>query len=153
MQEHFQEHFKELFEYNHHSNQNLIVLISEKHQNISEKTIRLMHHLINAQQIWNARIAKEKQFDVWQMNNWNRIAKIDIQNHSKTLALLEAMDLNCTITYLNTKGVKFSNTVKDILFHIINHSTYHRAQIAADLKQNGIEPINTDYIFYKRKTE
>ena len=53
----------------------------------------------------------------------------------------------------NSKGETFSNKIKDILFHIINHSTYHRAQIATDLKQNGIEPINTDYIFYKRKLE
>ena len=55
------------------------------------------------------------------------------------------------IIYKNSKGIEFSNTVQDVIFHVINHSTYHRAQIASDLKANGIEPINTDYIFYKRK--
>lgn len=144
-------HFKELFEYNHHSNQKLIPLISENIENVSEKTISLMNHLINAQQIWNARITNENLFEVWQLNDWNQIAEIDNENYSKTLQLLDKMDLNTIIEYTNSKGITFSNTIKDVLFHIINHSTYHRAQIATDLKQNGLEPINTDYIFYKRK--
>lgn len=144
-------HFKELFEYNHHSNQKLIPLISENIENVSEKTISLMNHLINAQQIWNARITNKNLFEVWQLNDWNQIAEIDNENYSKTLQLLDKMDLNTIVEYTNSKGITFSNTIKDVLFHIINHSTYHRAQIATDLKQNGLEPINTDYIFYKRK--
>ena len=38
-----------------------------------------------------------------------------------------------------------------MLFHFVNHSTYHRGQIASNLKEHGIEPLVTDYIFYKRK--
>ncbi|QLH28398.1 MAG: hypothetical protein HWD63_02710 [Candidatus Parvibacillus calidus] len=41
--------------------------------------------------------------------------------------------------------------MKDIIFHIINHSTYHRGQIAMEFRQSGLEPLNTDYIFYKGK--
>lgn len=144
-------HFKELFEYNHHSNQKLMQLISENLQNVSEKTISLMNHLINAQQIWNARIMNENQFEVWQINDWDKISEINNENYSKTLQLLEKKDLNTIVEYTNSKGIAFTNTIKDVLFHVINHSTYHRGQIATDLKQNGIEPINTDYIFYKRK--
>jgi uncharacterized damage-inducible protein DinB len=44
----------------------------------------------------------------------------------------------------------FSNTIKDILFHMINHSTHHRAQIAMDMRNNKLEPLPLDYIFYKR---
>lgn len=54
------------------------------------------------------------------------------------------------IGYKTSKGDAFQNTVKDILFHIINHSTYHRGQIAANCKEYGIEPLMSDYIFYKR---
>ncbi|WP_185211767.1 DinB family protein [Sphingobacterium mizutaii] len=35
------------------------------------------------------------------------------------------------------------------MFHIINHSNYHRAQIATELRKQEIEPIQTDYIKYK----
>lgn len=147
------EQFIDFFEYNHHFNQKLIDVLSKNSQNISEKTISLINHLINSQQIWNARIINEIEFEVWQVSDWNQLSEMDDQNYKKTLELIHKMDLYTIIEYTNSKGIAFSNKIKDILFHIINHSTYHRAQIATELKQNGIEPLNTDYIFYKRKRE
>ncbi len=44
----------------------------------------------------------------------------------------------------------FTNVIQDVLFHFINHSTYHRGQIAIQMKEAGLEPIATDYIFFKR---
>ncbi len=35
-----------------------------------------------------------------------------------------------------------------LLRHIVNHSTYHRGQIASKLKRFGIEPPNTDFFFW-----
>lgn len=147
------EEFKELFEYNYHFNEKLIKIISENTQIVSAKIFKLLNHLINAQQIWNARIKNEKEFEVWQINNWNIIENINKENYSKTLNIINEIDIDNIIEYTNSKEIKFSNKIKDILFHIINHSTYHRAQIATELKICGFEPINTDYIFYKRKLE
>lgn len=147
------EEFENLFEYNNHFNQILISLISENQQNVSEKIVKLINHLINAQQIWNARITNEKAFEVWQINNWDENSTIDNHNYKRTLKIISEYNLNGTIEYKNSKGTTFTNKIKDVLFHVINHSTYHRAQIATELKNCGIEPINTDYIFYKRKSE
>ncbi|WP_414711827.1 DinB family protein [Sphingobacterium sp. UBA1498] len=44
----------------------------------------------------------------------------------------------------------FHNKVNDILLHVFNHGTYHRAQIASEMRRNGVEPINTDYITFIR---
>jgi uncharacterized damage-inducible protein DinB len=35
-----------------------------------------------------------------------------------------------------------------VLRHIVNHSTYHRGQIAAKLKRLGVEPPATDLVFW-----
>jgi uncharacterized damage-inducible protein DinB len=35
-----------------------------------------------------------------------------------------------------------------MLRHIVNHSTYHRGQVASKLKRLGIEPPNTDFFFW-----
>jgi uncharacterized damage-inducible protein DinB len=35
-----------------------------------------------------------------------------------------------------------------MLRHIVNHSSYHRGQIASKLKRFGIEPPNTDFFFW-----
>ncbi len=98
-------------------------------------------------------IINEKEFKVWQINDWNDLSNIDNENYSTTLKIIANNNLDNIIEYTNSKGIKFSNKIKDVLFHVINHSTYHRGQIATELKNCGIEPINTDYIFYKRKTE
>ncbi len=59
-------------------------------------------------------------------------------------------DLNKRVEYENSEGRTFANDVKDILFHVVNHSTHHRGQIMMDLRVSGIAPEPLDYIFYKR---
>lgn len=145
------EEFKDLFEYSHQANQKLIALLSENRPKLSERLVQLINHLIDAHQIWNARILNERSFGVWQVNKWERLNIIDRENYLKSLQIVEEVDLEKLMTYSNSTGGKFSNKIKDILFHIINHSTYHRAQIVLLLREQGIEPINTDYIFYKRQ--
>lgn len=144
--------FKDAFEYNYHFNQELIQLFENNKQIIPEKSIQLLNHLINAQQIWNERILNEKNaVDVWEIRSLESLKNHNKINYNKSLSILNNSKLSQKIVYKNSKGIEFLNTVQDVIFHIINHSTYHRAQIASDLKANGIEPINTDYIFYKRK--
>lgn len=143
--------FKDLFEYNHQVNQKLIALLSVHRPALSERTIQLINHLLNAHQIWNARILDEPAFAVWKINNWEDLPELDRQNYLKSVRIVHELDGEGVITYKNSSGTGFSDKVKDILFHTINHSTYHRAQIALLLREGGIDPINTDYIFYKRQ--
>ena len=35
-----------------------------------------------------------------------------------------------------------------VLRHIVNHSTYHRGQVASKLKRFGVEQPATDFIFW-----
>jgi len=143
--------FKELFEYGHHSNQKLSIAFHEHPNKQSEKTIKLFSHILNAHQIWNNRIEPtQPTFEVWQIHNIQDFKRIDQANFEKSLKLLDRFDLNASANYANSKGQNFNNSIRDIFFHIVNHSTYHRAQIATEFKQNGINPLVTDFIFYKR---
>lgn len=142
-------HFEELFAYNHHFNQAYLQYLPQISH--CEKSYRLMNHLINAHQIWLARIVQTAASEVWEMHSWEELQQIHEVNYSNTKKLLRNISLDQRIVYQNSKGDTFENTVQDILFHIINHSTYHRAQIATDIKLQGYEPIATDYIFYKRE--
>ncbi|HYF39845.1 MAG TPA: DinB family protein, partial [Gemmatimonadales bacterium] len=68
--------------------------------------------------------------------------------------LLESLDyepLSEPISYINSKGERWSSTVEDILTHIVIHSAYHRGQIASDLRAEGHEPAYTDYIHAVRQ--
>ncbi|WP_343664720.1 DinB family protein [Chryseobacterium mucoviscidosis] len=140
----------DLFEYTYHFNKEMIKIISENLEKVDEKTISLINHTLNAQQIWNSRILNEKSFEVWQINPFENLNGINQQNFNKSLEIVQKFDPDQKIEYQNSRGTKFENTVFEILFQAINHSTYHRGQINSLLKQSGITPILTDYIFYKR---
>lgn len=141
----------ELFEYNHHYNQKLAELFVTRAEQCSEKSIQLFSHVLNAHEIWNARIeAKVPAVKVWDVHTVDVFLNMDKKNYEQTLRILQEYNLSDTLAYTNSQGQKFSNTIRDILFHVVNHSTYHRAQIATEFKQSGIEPLATDFIFYKR---
>ncbi|MDO3426425.1 DinB family protein [Chryseobacterium sp. APV1] len=140
----------DLFEYTYHFNKEMIKIISENLEKVDEKTISLINHTLNAQQIWNSRILNEKSFEVWQINPFENLNGINQQNFNKSLEIVQKFDPDQKIEYQNSRGKKFENTVLEMLFQAINHSTYHRGQINSLLKKNGITPILADYIFYKR---
>jgi uncharacterized damage-inducible protein DinB len=143
--------FNELFEYSHHYNQALVSRLLENKEKVSEKAMQLQSHIINAHRIWNSRILNEpagvRVFDVRPLE---ALKEADAQNLLDTQKILREKDLSQVMDYVNSHGQAFSNTIRDVLFHVVNHSTYHRAQIATECKQNGIDPLTTDYIFYKR---
>lgn len=140
----------DLFEYTFHFNSETIRVIGENIEKVDEKTISLINHILNAQQIWNSRILGEKTFEVWQINPFEMLEEINQYNFEKSIEIINNFDPDRKINYQNSRGVNFENTVFEMLFQAINHSTYHRGQINSLLKQNGINPILTDYIFYKR---
>ena len=140
-----------LFEYSNFYNQKLVELLKQHSGAVSEKSIQLINHIINAHQIWNSRILDETPFDVWIIHDFSDLQEIDVQNFQKSIRILEAKDFSEKIKYTNSKGELYTNSVMDILFHLVNHSTYHRAQIATECKSAGITPLVTDYIFFKRE--
>ena len=144
------EFFKDIFEYHNHFNQKLADLLIVNSNKITERTIPLFSHSINAHQIWNSRILETKSLAVHQIHTLEKCKELDNQNYNDSLDILSDFDLAKKISYKTSGRIEFENSIQQILFHIANHFTHHRGQIISDLRQSGIEPIITDYIFYKR---
>ncbi len=53
-----------------------------------------------------------------------------------------------TVLTLRAVGRTFTLPRWALLRHIVNHSTYHRGQVASKLKRFGIEQPNTDFFFW-----
>ncbi|HLW80404.1 MAG TPA: DinB family protein [Candidatus Acidoferrales bacterium] len=64
---------------------------------------------------------------------------------------LSAADLDRVVEYKNTKGNAFSNSMWQMLQHLVNHGTYHRGQITTMLRQLGATPLTTDLIAFYRE--
>ncbi|MGI9550022.1 MAG: DinB family protein [Aurantibacter sp.] len=143
--------FNQLFDYNFYCNKKLIELCSAT-ENVPERSIELFSHLLNAHHIWNNRILdKPSELDVWQIHAVKDWGDIHYENQRSSFDITsEADDFELRIDYENSQGRLFTNTLQDIWFHIINHSTHHRGQIAMDFRKNDIEPLALDYVFYKR---
>ncbi|MDE3184483.1 MAG: damage-inducible protein DinB [Bacteroidota bacterium] len=143
--------FQSLFEYNHHFNQKLYDQFNEHQYKTSKKSINLFNHILNAHHIWNNRIEhKITTFGTWDLHKLHDLKDMDQANYEQSLHILGKSNLDEMIRYSNSQGEAFVNPARDILFHVINHSTYHRGQIAVAFRQLGLEPLVTDYIFYKR---
>jgi uncharacterized damage-inducible protein DinB len=66
------------------------------------------------------------------------------------LAGLTDPDLDRAIEYRTLAGKAQVNRLGDMIRHLVNHSTYHRGQVATQLRQLGATPPTTDLIAYVR---
>jgi uncharacterized damage-inducible protein DinB len=64
---------------------------------------------------------------------------------------LTAQGLAREVAYTNSKGERWSNSVADVLTHVVLHSSYHRGQIASLLGRAGESAAYTDYIEWVRR--
>jgi uncharacterized damage-inducible protein DinB len=64
------------------------------------------------------------------------------------LSELRDPDLDCTVTYENPPGTRWTYSLRHMLQHVANHSTYHRGQVATLLRQLGVQPRSTDFLIF-----
>jgi uncharacterized damage-inducible protein DinB len=55
------------------------------------------------------------------------------------------------IEYRSFAGDPFSNTLGQIVRHVVNHGTYHRGQVATMLRQSGAQAVSSDLISFYRE--
>ena len=143
--------FRELLEYCKEADQRLIEVFKNSKTN-SPKALTLFSHVLNAQHIWASRILKRAQvFPFTHVHLLNDFDNVCEQNFQLFLEVLDKVSLEEKISYTNSTGNNYTSDVKDILFHVVNHSTHHRGQIMMLFRDRGIEPPVTDYIFLKRE--
>lgn len=58
--------------------------------------------------------------------------------------------LDQIVSYRNSAGRDFRNSIRDIVIHVTMHGSYHRGQIARLVRASGGEPPYTDYIQFRR---
>lgn len=143
--------FNQIFDYNFYSNKKLIEACTTM-ENVPEKSKELFSHILNAHHIWNSRMtAKKSEYAVFQIHEVCDWGDIHYENQRSSFEIItSADDFEARLDYENSEGRLFTNTLQDMLFHIINHSAHHRGQIAMNFRASDIEPIPLDYINYKR---
>jgi uncharacterized damage-inducible protein DinB len=114
------------------------------------RAVQLVGHIVGAEWLWYTRVRREEP----RMAVWPDLAPADCERAFEDVA--EAWrrffqsrtpdGLRDSVEYVNTKGESWRSSVEDILQHLVIHSSYHRAQVAHELRQAGGMPVNTDFI-------
>jgi uncharacterized damage-inducible protein DinB len=146
------QHFLKLFGYDYYANE--LILKATLETGSPDQAVKLMAHTLAAQQVWLARCKQHTNAPgnpIWPDDlKADEQLIINHQNNQNWMQFLESENLDIVITYKNSTGVTFNNSITDILTHLINHGTHHRAQAGQIIKNLGFKLPNTDYIMYLR---
>jgi uncharacterized damage-inducible protein DinB len=145
------QYFTRLFRYDKWASENVINAII-KNKIDDERLQSLMSHIIDIEQMWFERIDQGKsEIDIQKMipsDQWsNQLLNIN-DKYRNLLKSVDEVELDRKRDYVNSKGVSYHIPLRDLLCHVINHSTHHRAQMTFRIRELGFEPPLTDYIFY-----
>jgi uncharacterized damage-inducible protein DinB len=114
------------------------------------RPVQLLAHILSAERLWLERLQQKPQsYAVWPDFTLPRCKQeIDelAQLWGAYIAELTSQDLLQTVEYKNSKGENWSNSILDVLMHVVMHSAYHRGQIAFALRAAGHTPVYTDLI-------
>jgi uncharacterized damage-inducible protein DinB len=142
--------FREMLDYTFRFNQENIALITGHGDKVPEKVLSIQSHLLNVHHLWNRRISGlPVLYKPWDVQLQSDMKQLDENNYQESRTILENFALDQPVTYVTGNGKEFTHTVHELLFQVINHGTYHRGQIALELRRSGIQPLLTDWIYYK----
>jgi len=150
-------YFLKLYRYNHWANIETLKAITPVYRS-NLYIAETFSHVINAQYIWAGRINLDKKspFKVREIQDLEKLESTITSITKDWLDYLNNIsqeELSRTISYTNSFGESFTSTIQDVIAHLVNHSSYHRGQVAKELRNLGIAPTNTDYITYCRLLE
>jgi len=147
-------YFLKLFNYDQFANKAILKAIVDARE--PEQAVKVMAHLLAAQQVWINRCKGLPTTGTVLWPDWktDTFEKMIDDNHAVWIDFIHGLnleDFDKIIAYKTLKGDSYENQLEDILAHVINHGTHHRAQAGQQLKFAGVENLPlTDYIFYIR---
>ncbi|WHX98001.1 DinB family protein [Neobacillus sp. DY30] len=147
------ETIRSMYKHLHWSNQRILETLQKGEENVQVNN--LFSHILHAERVWYTRLKGEdsSHLPIWSEVRLESCADMVNHNHhnyAELLSTLSSTDLDRLVSYKNSKGTEFHNSIRDILTHVALHGQYHRGQINQLLRAADLEPISVDYIIYKR---
>jgi uncharacterized damage-inducible protein DinB len=146
------DHLRHLFEYDDWANRLTIEALEAA---TSEKALRIFAHLLITEQEYFERLGGKDStgFDFWSDLDLLRCEDLATRVSENYASLLEEADeslLDKIASYQTSEGIPHENTFRDLLTHVLFHSSIHRGNIVLKMRDEGLEPPKIDYILYLR---
>lgn len=165
------EHFARLLEYEVRCTELVLASLKDAQRTVEElslaslaapfeRAVAIFCHVQAARMIWLHRLdpalaafPEDGLFPIWPLRlAESRAREMDRAWEGFAQKVLPGADLGRAVRYRSTEGVEYESTASDILTHLVNHSTYHRGQIANLVAATGTKPAVTDFIALTRRT-
>lgn len=116
----------------------------------------VLKHLVWAEKVWMGRVNPDDvaamgldEQDIEEMlNEWDLIST----KWSESVSDWKQEDFGQKINFFDSQGLKFEQSLFEIIIHLVDHSTYHIGQMMSTVRSFGFEPVPTNYIHYLRAT-
>jgi len=149
------EHLRELFRYNDWANRRIIVALK---MGTSERSLQILAHLLITEAEYYERLYGKDStgFNFWpglDLAQCGELAKAAAEQFEKLLRRFDEEGLDITVRYRTSEGIQYENTYREMLTHVLLHSSIHRGNIILKLREDGLEPPKIDYIIYLRETK
>ena len=147
------EHLRELFIYNDWANRRIVHALK---LNASEPARKILAHLLITEQEYFERLYGKDSFgfDFWQdlsLEECGNLARETNERYEKLLRKFDDEGLDLKTTYRTSEGVWCENTFRELLTHVLFHSSTHRGNIILKMREENFEPPKIDYIIYLRE--
>jgi uncharacterized damage-inducible protein DinB len=115
-----------------------------------------VHHIAIVTDAWLRGLANEfdgtvpSEADLATVDDADRLLKRAYQRFEALLSTMTEARLNTPVTFARRN---WSVTLPPwvVLRHIVNHTTYHRGQVASKLKRFGIQQAETDMVYFAKE--
>lgn len=117
--------------------------------------LKFYAHILAAERLWYLRIHEENWtvIPVWPDYTLEQCEALAAENcalYENLIAGLTPADWAREITYRNTEQKQYTNTIGDMLLHVMIHGAHHRGQVAHAMRRHGDTPPVVDYIVFVR---
>ncbi len=145
-------HLGDLFEYDDWANRRTIAALRETP---SDRSLSIFAHLLITKQEYFDRLAGRDStgFDFWPPLAIDECEELFRSVQQQYLQLLDGANdelLDRTASYKTSEGIPYENSYRELLTHVLFHSSIHRGNIVLKMREEGLEPPKIDYILYLR---
>jgi uncharacterized damage-inducible protein DinB len=146
---------RDLFRYNDWANRRIVVAVKETG---SEKCRRILSHILTTENEYIERFNGKDStgFEFWpdqSIEELGSLARSTADKFDKLLRRFDEEGLDIAIRYRTSKGEAKENDFREMLTHVIIHSSIHRGNIILKLREEGFEPPKIDHMIYLRETK
>jgi len=122
------------------------------------KTIaQIAAHLVGAEERWtDGRLygnPPATRYEEWAAKTLDELFADWDRLRARTLAFVQGADAETLARVITTQmpqwGAHVTLTLEDVLFHLVNHQTWHLGQVSMALQQMAIDPPNFDYVLLR----